>query len=199
MSKIEEITNRNKVIHKTKINSGKWELIKQNAKEYHLRCNKDCIQQIQVGEIVGLRQIQNKYDDVCIAIISWLKTHGENGITFGAKPISPSAIPIEITMLVNKSKKHSGQHALLLPEINKSGQHSSILSYPHPYRSGSLVSVTIHKSNIPIRLTNKIENSGLYNRFQFERFVDKKEPQKKIKPSKTTKPHKKNNDVWTSF
>jgi len=132
---------------------GNWKLLKQSNEEYYLQCKNNCIQQIQVGEIIGLRQPYKKNDEIAIAVISWLNTFGENGITFGARPISPTSIPIRIKMLADTSKKSEAQHAILLPQIKSLGIHSSIMTYPSPYRSGSMVSIMINKSNIPLKLT----------------------------------------------
>jgi hypothetical protein len=66
----EENDSSDKAILKDKLKLGEWELITEDTNEFCLKCKKDCIQQIQVGEIVGLHQVGSKNDEVSVAIIS---------------------------------------------------------------------------------------------------------------------------------
>ena len=185
---------------KSYIQNGDWLLTNQAKEEYCLQCSGDCIQQLQVGEVVGVRHLSgNKKDGFILGIISWMRVYGDSLIKLGVKLVSTSAIAIEVRSIIDDVKSEQCQRAFLLPLIKELGQPSSIFGLPATYRSGVSLVISIFRKEIPVRLTHKLLDSGLYCQYQVEGLT-KKIVRKKMKPQARKKSSGTGfEDVWDSI
>lgn len=185
------------------LNQGEeWTLINEKKGEFCLQSTGSCIQQLQVGEVVGIKYLDDHRKDVFIlGIISWLRVYSDNLIKIGIKLVSASAVPIEVRPVSEDILPDQNQRAFLLPLRKELGQLSSVFGLPASLRNGAAVTIAIYGKEIPVRLTTKLINSGLYSQYQFEALV-RQVVSKKPKPqerAKKTGPGTGFDDIWDSI
>ncbi|MEJ2143301.1 MAG: hypothetical protein P8Y24_13280 [Gammaproteobacteria bacterium] len=164
-----------------------WLLINETKGEFCVQNTGNCIQQLQVGEVVGIKYLDERRKDVFIlGVISWLRVYSDDLIKLGIKLVSASAIPIEVRPVSGDITPDQNQRAFLLPLRKELSQLSSVFGIPASLRSGAAVAITIYGKEIQVRLTSKLINSGLYSQYQFEALA-KQVVQKKQKARARTK------------
>jgi hypothetical protein len=193
-------------IKKTDINNRQnpgeeWNLVNEKKGEFCLQNTGSCTQQLQVGEVVGIKYLDAHRKDVFIlGVISWLRVYSDNLIKIGIKLVSASAVPIEVRPVAEGDIHENSQRAFLLPVRKELGQLSSVFGLPASLRSGAAVAIAIYGKEVQVRLTTKLVNSGLYSQYQFEALAKQITPKKKKVPaSKKKMPGTGFEDIWDSI
>ena len=178
-----------------------WLLTNEKKGEFCLQNAGNCRQQLQVGEVVGIKYLDDHRKDVFIlGVISWLRVYSDNLIKIGIKLVSASAIPIEVRLVSESEASEQNQRAFLLPLRQELGQLSSVFGLPASLRSGAAVAIAIYGKEIQVKLTTKLINSGLYSQFQFEALAKQASRQKKnVSTKKKKKPGTGFDDLWDSI
>ena len=178
--------------------SENWLLISDTHGEYCLQCDDACAQQLQVGEVVGIRQSTGSKDFV-LGIISWLRVYGNNMIKLGIKQISTSAMAIELRADSDNSELNQAQRALLLPVKKEVGQLSSIVVFSTLFKRDMPVMINIFGKEILVKLTHKFINSGFYAQYQYEPLINKPTRKKNKSPVKHKKANSGFDEIWDSI
>jgi hypothetical protein len=190
------------LLQKTVAREEEWVLLSEKRGEFCLQNTGSCIQQLQVGEVVGIKYLDQKRKDVFIlGVISWMRIYSDELIKIGIKLVSASAIPIEVRPVSDTAAANQSQRAFLLPVRKELGQLSSLFGLPSTFRGGSAVVISIYSKEVAVRLTTKLTSSGLYSQYQFEAYVKQAKRQLSNKQIRITKPGNSGgfDDIWDSI
>ena len=138
-------------------------------------------QGIRVGELIGI-QSATKRAQFSIGVTRWLRNIPALGLQIGVEILAVSADAIFVHPLDRRDDAESSQNALLLPEQQISKQPSSLIVQPFFHRVDDVVWVTIAGEQRQVRLTNLMEVTGAFARFQYQPLdtaIQPKQPQKK--------------------
>lgn len=156
--------------------AGSWLILNESASGYCLEYQDDDTTLAQVGELVGIRRGQNgKTLKWGIGVIRWLKFAAEQPpgsanktVQMGIEMLNPAAAAVGIRPAAASNNPENYQRTLMLPEIRAMHQPATLITGPVPWRSGQHAVINILGKEMPVVLTQALQNTGLFAQFQFQ-------------------------------
>ncbi len=182
--------------------AGSWLILNESAGGYCLEYHNHDTTQAQVGELVGIRRGQNgKTLKWGIGVIRWLKFAAEQPqdsagktVQMGIEMLNPAAAAVGIRPAAASNNPENYQRTLMLPEIRAMHQPATLITGPVPWRPGQHAVVNILGKEMPVVLTQALQNTGLFAQFQFQHQSRSSDRQKNSKAEEDTLAQ-----VWSSI
>lgn len=152
---------------KSKYHSHHVTVINSSAHGYCVSWPIDAEAQIRTGEVVGIKQPD--HHNWSIAVIRWVCHEDKQRTQLGLELISPSAAPYGARIIRSAGEAAEFMRVLVLPEMPATKTPVTVLTPKVPFRSGQRVLLNQRAKELKIHLLEKINNSGAYNHFVFNR------------------------------
>lgn len=149
--------------------SESWVILNESANGYCLKNLSRSEHKVQVGELMGIQRSGDGHTwKWGIGVIRWLKLTDNRTMQLGIEMLTPDAAAIGIKPALDTGKKEAYQRTLMLPELKAINQPTTLITGPVPYRKGSNVVLKILGKTLAVKLTNSLQNTGLFAQFEFE-------------------------------
>ncbi len=123
-------------------------------------------QKVQVGELVGIRDnIDPNGIQLSIGVIRRIK-NWNNGLELGIQKLAPCADAIATTASGKEDQPEKYQRSLVLPDLPGINQQATIITHAW-HRIGDQLIANVHGRFSRIKLTKKLESTGVFNQFEF--------------------------------
>ncbi len=143
------------------------QIINESANGTCLRWDAGNAALARVGELIAVYHSDGGVETVGIAVIRWLKCHGDGNVDFGVQMLVPSATPVTVRLSDAREVDRDYLKALLLPALPRDEVGETLLTPAFLYRPGDIVSVNTEQGERRYRLVRAVEGTQAYTRFQF--------------------------------
>lgn len=154
-------------VDKSKYQSHQVEIINTSAHGYCIKWPQIAESHIKPGEIVGVRETNSH--NWSIATIRWVQHIDQTHTKIGLELISPTAAPYGARIIRKTGEQAEWMRVLVLPAIAVTKQPVTLLTPRVPFKSGMKAVLNQRGSEVQIRLDDRANESGAYNRFHFHR------------------------------
>ncbi len=121
--------------------------------------------QLQAGEIIALRENQNK--TWVTAVIRWIRQAGSSTTQIGIELIAPNAQPCGLQLLRNGSQPSQFLRALLVPEIPALSRPANVIAPRMPFQEGHKVAINQYGKELKATLTKRSIHTGSISQFEY--------------------------------
>jgi hypothetical protein len=145
-----------------------WEVIDASAGGYRLVWKESQSSKAHVGELLALRETDNKGHTWRIGVIRWMQYQENHGLEIGVKLLAP-----EVTIATARYEKPRYQNAsdltniLLLPRVNIINQPSRLLTPAGKFSKGEKIVVKTVNRKFLIELTDLCEHSASFSEYNY--------------------------------
>lgn len=122
----------------------------------------------QVGELIGIRQGAGATHRWHVGVIRRMMADGAKGLEIGVQLIAPWAVPAALRGAAHGRERAVHRRTLHLPGIDALQQPPSLITEPHTHRAGDTLTLVTADDERHIRLTQQVEDTGLFAQFQFD-------------------------------
>lgn len=143
----------------------KIQLADASSGGYCLEWRDDLPGDIKAGDIVGLKEEENK--DWVIAVIRWLSRLDNAKTLIGLELLSPRAIPYGARIHVKPGEKSPPSRVLLLPEIALVGQPQTLITPNAGFKERQKVTIGNSIEVHSVQLLRQIASTGSFAQFEF--------------------------------
>ena len=166
-----------------------WYIDNSSAKGYCFRQKVIEPSSARVGEVLALRDPSDQSDNWQIAVIRWMDFYRDKGLCFGAELLSPRAISISISAIVNREvPQRLPINGLMLPKIEAIRDAPSLLLPGHMLLVEDILEIHIGNREEQVQLIAIDECLGSFAYCQYI-VLDQKENQPEEQESDFS-------DVW---
>ena len=166
-----------------------WYIDNSSAKGYCLRQKVIEPSSARVGEVLALRDPSDQSDNWQIAVIRWMDFYRDKGLCFGAELLSPRAISISISDIINREvPQRLPINGLMLPKIEAIRDGPSLLLPGHMLLVEDILKIHIGDREEKVQLIAIDECLGSFAYCQYI-VLDQKENEPEVQESDF-------NDVW---
>lgn len=123
---------------------------------------------VQIGELVGIRQGPPDTGTWHLGVIRRMLTGTPDGLEIGVQLIAPRGVPAAVRRAPGADARSVHRRALHLPGIEALQQAPSLIVEPCTHRSGDTLVLVTGEAERSIRLTHRVEDTGLFAQFRFE-------------------------------
>jgi|AMFO01.1.fsa_nt_gi hypothetical protein len=123
---------------------------------------------VQIGELVGIRQGPPDTVTWHLGVIRRMLAGTPEGLEIGVQLIAPRGVPAAVRRTPGTDSRSVHRRALHLPGIEALQQAPSLIVEPCTYRSGDTLVLVTGEAEQSIRLTHRLEDTGLFAQFRFE-------------------------------
>lgn len=141
--------------------------VNASAHGYCVEWPDDNALQLKAGEIIGVKELNSH--NWSIAIIRWIERSEEGKTLFGVELISPSASPYGARIITKTGAQAEYMRVLILPEVAMLKIPITLITPSVPFRKGSKVVLNQRGSEVQVQLTEKLNESGAFNQFEFHK------------------------------
>ncbi|MDY0249090.1 MAG: molecular chaperone [Pseudomonas sp.] len=132
---------------------------------YCLAINDEVPAQLQAGEIIALRETQDKA--WVTAVIRWIRQAGSTTTQIGVELIAPNAQPCGLQLLRSGGQPSHFLRALLVPEIPALSRPASVIAPRIPFQEGHKVSINQYGKELRATLTKRSIHTGSISQFEY--------------------------------
>jgi cyclic-di-GMP-binding protein len=177
-----------------------WKITNVSAGGYCLRWNANVPSKAQVGELIGIRELEADHTyQWRVGVIRWMQYTVKHGLEIGVQILSPKVISCMVRRL--EKKKESPFNCLMLPGIKPIQQPSTLLLPAHAFRKGGMLNIHVYERDMQIKLGTVREHTGSFTQFQFSQIDNEKN--NADSDDKTEKKSSSNpddfNSIWSSL
>lgn len=123
-------------------------------------------QKVQIGELVGIRDnIDASSTQLSIGVIRRIK-NWKDGVELGIQKLAPCAEAIATAGIPKDDSHTKYQRSLVLPELPGIGQPATLITHAW-HQEGDQLIANVHGQRSQIKLSKKIESTGVFSQFQF--------------------------------
>lgn len=140
--------------------------INESAGGYCIDWGLDNAPKIKIGEIVGFRS-ELASDQYCIGVVRWMQKSCSNSLHIGVEIFSPSGKAVVTKYASEASPLAHEYKGILLPELTTSGQTASLIVPITSFKLGDIIWMEEGTMKQQVRLTQIVESTGAFARFQF--------------------------------
>lgn len=162
-----------------------------SAGGYCLLWDNDQSSHVNVGEIIGLREIKdNEPQSWSIGVVRWMQNINHKGLRLGIQILATDAESIT-SCIAQPDQEDSGKtyNCLGLPAVRSTSQSATLLTPALHYKVGDALTLNNQDSTLQIQLTKLLENTKNFTHFQYlassvqdEAFDDTIHPDQKQNP-----------------
>ena len=175
-----------------------WEVINISAGGYCLRWNSDTTSRAQIGELIGLRELEPDGGyQWRIGVIRWMQFTREYGLEIGVQILSPKVISARVRRLNRLDEEPFD--SLLLPGIRALKQAPTILLPAHAFKLNDDLQIHACEQTMDIKLGGIKEHTGSFTQFQFSSQDDAKRSQQVEKKTAAEKNKDDFDEIWSSL
>lgn len=149
-----------------------WRTLNISAGGYCVLWDHNTPSAAQVGELVGIREGSADQARWSIGVVRWMKYDASVGVKLGIEILAPQASAATGQPLQKNVNGESPFNCLRLPEVQAMNQPATLLIPALRHRVGDDLAIREHDRSIGVRLTNELENTGNFARFQYARLGD---------------------------
>lgn len=162
--------------------SQNWKMVNISAGGYCLLWDNLETTRAQVGELLGIRE-ESDPDTFHwrLGVIRWMKSVNNRGLELGVQMLSPGAVAIAARPDKKGSHDEDFNRGLLLPEIASIRQQATLVLSSPPFRLGDTAIVNCHGTNVRVKLTRMVENTGSFAQFQYTSLGEVNVPSRQTK------------------
>ena len=121
----------------------------------------------QVGGLIGIRQGAGATPRWHVGVIRRMMAD-DAGLEIGVQLIAPQAVPAALRGAACGRERAVHRRALHLPGIDALQQPPSLITEPCTHRAGDTLTLVAAGGERRIRLTQQVEDTGLFAQFQFD-------------------------------
>ena len=110
-----------------------------------------------------------------------MKSVNNRGLELGVQMLSPGAVAIAARPDKKGSHDEDFNRGLLLPEIASIRQQATLVLSSPPFRLGDTAIVNCHGTNVRVKLTRMVENTGSFAQFQYTSLGEVNVPSRQTK------------------
>jgi hypothetical protein len=161
-----------------------------SAGGYCLLWDNDQSSNVNVGEIIGIREIKDDPQSWSIGVVRWMQNIRNKGLKLGIQILSTDAE--SITSSINQPDHEDSNktyNCLGLPEIESINQSATLLTPALHYKVGDALTLNNQDSTLQVQLTRILENTKNFTHFQYlassvqdDAFDDNNHPDQKQNP-----------------
>ena len=152
---------------KSKYRSHHVRTINSSSHGYCIEWPSDLIEQVKAGEIIGIRNENQRVWS--IGVIRWVNRDTESHIQIGIELLSPSASPYGARVVQKVGELPDFSRVLVLPEAPALKRPYTLLTPRLPFKEGQKVMLNQRGKELQIVLTKKLNETGAYNLFEFQK------------------------------
>jgi len=145
-----------------------WDIGNVSAGGYCLRWNRTIASNAQVGELVGIKELDRP--EACrwgIGVIRRMKHLSHEGLEIGVQLLAPTATPVAARVCNDNGEWSDRLRVLLLPAI-RATQHPATLVTPRvPFKVGSRVKIDQRNHKSQVELTAAVMSTDAFAQFEF--------------------------------
>ncbi len=123
--------------------------------------------QMKAGEVVGIRQ--GKSSQWSIGVIRWIRQTAEKIPQLGIELLCPNGSPYGARVVQKTGENTSYLRTMVLPEIPAIKQPLTLLTPSVPFKEGQKVLLNQQGKELAIRLVKKLNLTGAYCQFTFQK------------------------------
>jgi hypothetical protein len=163
-----------------------WEVVDASAGGYRLVWKESQSSKAHVGELLALREIDNKGHKWRIGVIRWMQYQENHGLEIGVKLLAP-----KVTIATAQYEKSRYQNAsdptniLLLPRVNIINQPSRLLTPAGKFSKGEQILVKTISHKFLIELTDLCEHSASFSEYNYLDISDNEDNRVQPDPEQT--------------
>ncbi len=132
---------------------------------YCLALSNDVPTQLQAGEIIALRETQEK--PWVTAVIRWVRKAGSTTTQIGIELIAPNAQPCGLQLLRSGGQPSHFLRALLVPEIPALSRPASVIAPRVPFQEGHKVTINQYGKELKAMLMKRSVHTGSISQFEY--------------------------------
>ena len=167
-----------------------WLIINESKMGLSINNRDELNNRIEVGELVSIaRKTDTKNNTLNIGIIRWLRFNADESLQVGIEILNKNISAIGV-----RAGDTPLQCALMLPELAQMKQPAYLLTRPVSWKKGAKITINMRGKEVPVVLTNSVQNSGLFSQFQFK--IDEDSP-KEVEKSTQKDITPKESDIWS--
>lgn len=140
-------------------------IINHSPGGYCLAISDEVPAQLQAGEIIALRESQNKA--WVTAVIRWIRQAGSTTTQLGIELIAPNAQPCGLQLLRSGGQPSQFLRALLVPEIPALSRPASVISPRIPFQEGNKVAINQYGKELRATLAKRSIHTGSISQFEY--------------------------------
>lgn len=142
--------------------------LNESAGGYCIRWQGQDLPRVRVGELLGLQGAGGE-GDISVAVIRWMRQEPSEALQFGVEILAPQCQAAEVTPTGDSRKEYpsTAQRCLLLPPPAGQAAGCIVLSSAL-YNVGANLRLRQGRDKQVIRLTQVLETTGAYARYQYE-------------------------------
>ena len=140
-------------------------IINHSPGGYCLALNHDVPPQLQAGEIIAVREKQDK--PWVTAVIRWLRQAGSTTTQIGIELIAPNAQPCGLQLLRSTGQPSHFLRALLVPEIPALSRPASVIAPRIPFQEGHKVAINQYGKELRATLGKRSIHTGSISQFEY--------------------------------
>ena len=145
-----------------------WRITNESANGFCLEYEKGDSTRSQVGELIGIRRRLSAHAwKWNIGVVRWMKFNPRQVLQLGIELLNPDAAAIGMRSMAAAGEHPAYQRSLLLPENPATGQSTSLITGPVPWREGNKLVLNILGREVKVALTRQLQNTGLFAQFEF--------------------------------
>jgi hypothetical protein len=144
--------------------SGEWMVTNESQRGFALMHVKGVIEDIRVGEVIGLRTRDSQTCHICV--VRWVLSDNPEHLELGLEELAPTARAGSITK-TRASSAHAGEPVLLLPEVPALNQAPALIAPLLALDSTCELSLGDLQSKLRVRATRLIERTVRVQLVQF--------------------------------
>ncbi len=157
-----------------------WQVCNESAGGFRLSLPMSDSAQLQVGELLGLRQCHD--DAVCqLGVVRWMIQTPDEKLELGVQVISPEAIPVMLRSARLSDEVPQLQPSLMLPEVPSIKQQATLLTPTRLFKKGMELLIYHPDQEIRVVLGSRVQRSGSFNQHHFSVKAEPEVP-KAVKP-----------------
>ncbi len=151
-----------------------WKISNASAGGYGLCWEGDQPSRVQVGEIVGLRELEGNAHQWRIGVVRWMQFEEERGLEIGVQLLAPKTLLISIEEVINRSPGVKLPiKAFMLPGIKTIEIPPSVIVPAHQFAAGDELRITLFHRDLSISLTALGEHTSAFAQFRYTTHKDK--------------------------
>jgi hypothetical protein len=144
--------------------AGEWMVTNESPRGFALLHVGGAIEQIRVGEVIGLRTRDSQTCHVCV--VRWVLSDNPEHLELGLEELAPTARPITLRT-AGMPQPQESQPVLLLPEVPSLNQAPAILAPLFPLDTSCELNLGELQSRLRVRATRLLERTVSIQIVQF--------------------------------
>lgn len=143
----------------------RFAIVDQSAEGYRLSWPEEVPGQLQVGELIALRDLDSHW---ILATVRWVRQLPQGGAQMGVQLMTRHAHPCAMRLLRGDSQGSLYLRALMLPERAAQDAEASLIAPRMPFSEGQKVSILDNNREYEALLTRRLTGTPSFSQFAYK-------------------------------